>query len=830
MKESIKQLKTIKPLFLGPKAENQELYESLINEIIKDSCFLRKNFHPTDQPVISEQDKLSDDFRLTTAEIKQELQNILSELKRGVPLYHPRYIGHMHGDLLISAIAGYFGTILYNSNNIVGESSPATTRMEFHYISKLAQMVGYRPMVNADSNLEQSWGHLCSGGTAANMEALWVARNMKYYPIAVKIASLKEKGCEFFKVLHGKTYKKKLGEFSFSELFNFSPSEILYLKKLIYDKCPVYAQDINVINKLISQYEVVNLGVHGIHQMVNEVTAGKEILKLPKLYYAKSYHYSWDKAIDLIGIGHQQIVKVPIDKGFRMDFEQFQRLYDRASPTLAVIAILGSSKQGSIDPIDDLVEFRKDLERNENKSFHLHIDGAYGGYFPCLLKKNDGQIITANELVNNLEIKELDYFMPFEVNEKWLNKVLAVKDSDSITIDPHKMGYIPYPAGSIIFSDTRCKDFVSYLPSYLNKPDESKDISEEFLGQWTLEGSRPGAVATACYLSEKVLPYHKDAHGKIVANTIQAAFLFWKSLQDFNKNPELNQGFKIVPAFTPETNIVSYLLSYPGVIRKVEHLNTLTKELYNKFSVKGDTVIPAINYMVAKEDFKIIDIEHTEILKNSHIDTPKNKQEELVLLSSVFMNPLSVFVLENRKDFYLDFWKEIVSHAKCILSEIMMQIVYEKNKGEKIRILWVEDDDKIAELNKNLQYKSSIAQYVYVDFKTSIRDINNITNFDYDAYILDLNLIDKHHKFYKSEKIKLTIKILHKLGYSNHHKVLFYSKFFNDEEKFNNVMLDLQNENIKPKDYQIIPKYEFSKDLSRIVDGIFRIVQSNVAI
>ncbi|GAB1472698.1 hypothetical protein MASR2M69_01390 [Bacteroidota bacterium] len=98
----------------------------------------------------------------------------------------------MHGDLLISAIAGYFGTILYNSNNIVGESSPATTRMEFNYISSLAKMVGYKPMINADNNVPQSWGHLSAGGTTANMEALWVARNMKYYPIAVKIASFKE--------------------------------------------------------------------------------------------------------------------------------------------------------------------------------------------------------------------------------------------------------------------------------------------------------------------------------------------------------------------------------------------------------------------------------------------------------------------------------------------------------------------------------------------------------------------------------------------------------------------------------------------------------------
>lgn len=50
-------MKDVKVLFLGPKAENQELYGSLISEIVSDSCFLRKNFHPGDNPLILETDK-----------------------------------------------------------------------------------------------------------------------------------------------------------------------------------------------------------------------------------------------------------------------------------------------------------------------------------------------------------------------------------------------------------------------------------------------------------------------------------------------------------------------------------------------------------------------------------------------------------------------------------------------------------------------------------------------------------------------------------------------------------------------------------------------------
>ncbi len=828
--------KEIKSLFLGPKAENMELYESLILEIIKDSCFLRKNFHPSDHAVISEKDKLTDEFLLTAANLKQELQNILAELKRGVPLYHPRYIGHMHGDLLISAIAGYFGTILYNSNNIVGESSPATTRMEFKYMSALAQMVGYEPMNNADNNYtnpetkkHQSWGHLSAGGTTANMEALWVARNMKYYPIAVKIASILDSlVCKFIEDIEVDFFdknEKMIKNLTFSELFNLPPSKILILKEKIYERCEDddIKLEVKIVKDTIAKYEVFNLGVHGIHQKVNEVTSGEENLKLPKLYYAKSYHYSWDKAIDLIGIGHQQIVKVPIDRGFRLDFEKFRDVYDKDSPTLAVIGILGSSKQGSIDPIDDLVQFRKDLEQIEKKSFHLHVDGAYGGYLPCLLKKSDNQLITANEVVDNLKMKEYDYNMPFEINGKWYTKVAAVKYTDSITIDPHKMGYIPYPAGSIIFSDTRCKDFISYLPSYLNKPSESKDISEEFLGQWTLEGSRPGATATACYLAEKVLPYHKDAHGIIVKNTIQAAMLFWKSLQDFKKITDLNQDFKIVPAFIPETNIVSYLITYPKIITKVEHLNLLTSRLYDRFSIKGNTVVPFINYMLAKEDFEYRDISHTNILKECEIEIPQDDKEKIILFSSVLMNPLSVYVVDNDKDFYVKFWNEMVKHAQSILSEIMLKIITEGAK-ERIKLLWVEDDKKIEDINMKLQRDYHISQFVNIDFVTNIQEIEKAIKEEYNVYIFDLNLKDKYHNSYEFEKIQKTISLVNSLGKEKLTKILFYSRFFFNEETRVKVLSDLKQRDVILQGYQIIPKENIQVDLTNIVSGIYKIM------
>lgn len=41
-------------------------------------------------------------------------------------------------------------------------------------------------------NRDTSMGHLVAGGSIANIEAIWVARNLKYYPLGLQEALLKE--------------------------------------------------------------------------------------------------------------------------------------------------------------------------------------------------------------------------------------------------------------------------------------------------------------------------------------------------------------------------------------------------------------------------------------------------------------------------------------------------------------------------------------------------------------------------------------------------------------------------------------------------------------
>ena len=102
----------LKSYFIGPKSENGDFVEKLILDILRDQFYWRKNYHPEDKQYISEFDKSNEQFIKYEAKLRQELNNILAELKNGTPFFSPRYIGHMVSETTIPAIIGYLAAML----------------------------------------------------------------------------------------------------------------------------------------------------------------------------------------------------------------------------------------------------------------------------------------------------------------------------------------------------------------------------------------------------------------------------------------------------------------------------------------------------------------------------------------------------------------------------------------------------------------------------------------------------------------------------------------------------------------------------------------------
>ena len=91
-----------------------------------------------------------------------------TRLAENYPFFHPRYAGQMLKPPHPAAVAGYLTAMLINPNNHALDGGPATARMEREVTAQLAAMFG----------LETHLGHLTTSGTIANLEALFVAREL----------------------------------------------------------------------------------------------------------------------------------------------------------------------------------------------------------------------------------------------------------------------------------------------------------------------------------------------------------------------------------------------------------------------------------------------------------------------------------------------------------------------------------------------------------------------------------------------------------------------------------------------------------------------------
>jgi len=95
-----------------------------------------------------------------------EILNLTAEkLLNTYPYFHPLYIGQMLKPPHPVARLAYALTMWINPNNHAMEGGKATSPLEKEAVAEIAAMFGWSEFL----------GHLCGGGTMANLEALWVA-------------------------------------------------------------------------------------------------------------------------------------------------------------------------------------------------------------------------------------------------------------------------------------------------------------------------------------------------------------------------------------------------------------------------------------------------------------------------------------------------------------------------------------------------------------------------------------------------------------------------------------------------------------------------------
>jgi len=153
-----------------------------------------------------------------------------------------------------------------------------------------------------------------------------------------------------------------------------------------------------------------------------------------RVYTSDQAHSSVEKAAIALGIGEDNVQRVPSDAEFRMDAAALRAMVKRDAAEkfkpLAVIATVGTTSTASVDPVPEIAKIC-----HEHKMW-LHIDGAYGGGFAILPEY------------------------------EWITK--GWRSADSIIINPHKTLFVPLDFSVLYVRDLeRLRRVFTLVPEYL---------------------------------------------------------------------------------------------------------------------------------------------------------------------------------------------------------------------------------------------------------------------------------------------------------------------------------------------------------------------------
>ena len=740
----------ISNFFLGPRAENGKYLANYIKTILNDYIYWRRNYCPSDK---YENQKENEWYE----KLSFELQNVLSLLKANYPFYSPRYMAHMLSETIMPGIIGYFAGMLYNPNNVTEEAAPVTVNLELEFGKKICQMLGFK----SKDNNPTGFAHICSGGSIANLESLWFARELQFIPLIIK-EFCQQNNIDDFNIktpnMVGQNLAENIFKVSDRILLSLKPNEKIYLPtKLLQHLIEVkkYKKDdaIDKLNAHIrkSKYSVRWAGFFNV--MMN--------IKLkPVIFIPESAHYSWDKTISILGYGNSSIRRIPITSKFRINVKKLKEmLYEIKDDefVIAVITVAGTTEEGAVDPVNKVQALREEFEKNKNMSFWLHVDSAWGGFIRSLFNVDDYKDLlnekfscesvekeflenrkqmeekykSKNKIFTQLDedslkakylmnLKETyndtcSFFPKYEIIKKVVNlswddlnvikAYLAFKEADSITIDPHKLGYIQYPSGVIAFKNANIVQFIAQKASYISKVKNGveKIFMDEVtaIGPYIIEGSKPGASAVACWLSEKTIPFNLKNHGEILKATLLNSKRFLYFINKLNKenigfafrieNRITRKPYKIIPVYDNiDTNLVCFFVlpmiwsdeKSNNLIEKdknldLKKLNDFNEEIYKKFTIINEGknyIFPhSIKFFLSRTRFTAEQYSYNSISKifeDNLIKKEQYEKEGLFILRATLMNPWHYNQKDEETDLYFEFFKEFNDEIINVINKI----------------------------------------------------------------------------------------------------------------------------------------------------------------
>ena len=757
--------KSLEAWFLGCKAENHEELESLVVEALRDHAFWRRNFHPGDPTQIPEETKRSEEFLRTIDHTRNSLRELLSWLKKSTPFFSLRYQGHMNWETTMPAMVGYLATMLYNPNNVAFEASTVTTLLEVEIGKDLCKMLGFQAKQSEQEGGTriQPWGHITGGGSVANLESLWASRNLKYFPFTLQYLLRHDPCLQQAKNLTiplADKSEQKLIDASAWELLNLDADTVLWIpSKISHD----YGIQDQVLRSAIdnSNFSLQKMGFGRFKEKFLKSIKNDSIFLVPG-----TKHYSWDKSAAILGIGSSQMQDIELDIHGRMCMQSLRNnlefCLENHIPIYSTISVIGSTEESNVDPLADILELR-DEYRSKGLNFCVHADAAWGGYHTCLLH----QTKETSEWQTREQGEQLLEF-GVGLSSHTHRHLGALKDADTVTVDPHKSGYIPYPAGALCYRNSLMRELLSFVAPYINHACEEPNVSS-----YGVEGSKAGAAVASIYLSHKVIRPDRSGYGRLIGRAMLGCKRIYSRLLCMQNNhdrficvplPQLNEsipgetesqkkefirdriaykGLQEISAddevihllneIGPDQNILCYAFNFKhanGTLNQsVQEMNALNSQIYQQLSIKPGSDIYGYKLIISTTDLdkKQYGESFIEDLKQRlGVNDPKG--DCITVLRSTIMDP---WIGSSKGDEFIDLFEQELRNA-------LAQSLLENSMLDTFLNLDIDGDERVCitelmEALKKMGYSERDSEMIcktcdqdgdgylsYIEFKTHI--------------------------------------------------------------------------------------------------------------
>jgi aromatic-L-amino-acid decarboxylase len=162
------------------------------------------------------------------------------------------------------------------------------------------------------------------------------------------------------------------------------------------------------------------------------------------VYASEQAHYSFEKSVDILGMGRRNLRKVATDERFHIRTDALRAEIERDIAAGNVPACIGASagatSTGVVDPLDELADIAREY------GIWFHVDAAYGG--------------------------------ALAMSEKHRHLLKGIERADSVTIDPHKWMFVPFAAGATLVRDGArvLRDAFDITPEYFSEQRGGEDV------------------------------------------------------------------------------------------------------------------------------------------------------------------------------------------------------------------------------------------------------------------------------------------------------------------------------------------------------------------